>query len=265
VPSYSLRAIVLKKTKLGETDLIFTLLALDGRQVRGVAKGARKPASSFAARLELYSVVDLLMHTGRQLDIISEARIVDSNKDCRADLEHTSFASVMVDLLDKTTSDGDCEPILFPLTVAALAAAGRAPLRFLPFVTAAHLLKVLAVHGLRPALSSCAYCGEPLSPHVGAAPSLFTFSGGGRICVSCSEAVTGGFDRVDARVLSWVQALIGSTFEEIEVFCADLDATCLEECAQLPHDLLRFCESWLKAHLDIRLKTLAFCFQAGLV
>ena len=51
--TYTARAIVLRKTKLGESDLIVTLLAQDGSQARAVAKGARKPSSPFAARLEL--------------------------------------------------------------------------------------------------------------------------------------------------------------------------------------------------------------------
>ena len=40
MPSYPLRALVLRKTKLGETDLILTLLAADGRQVREVHAGS---------------------------------------------------------------------------------------------------------------------------------------------------------------------------------------------------------------------------------
>ena len=49
-PTYSVRGIVLRKTKLAETDLIVTLLADDGTQRRAVAKGARKPSSTFASR-----------------------------------------------------------------------------------------------------------------------------------------------------------------------------------------------------------------------
>ena len=60
-PTYTARALVLRKTKLGETDLVLTLLAEDGSQMRAVAKGARKPANAFSARLELYSVVDVLL------------------------------------------------------------------------------------------------------------------------------------------------------------------------------------------------------------
>ena len=49
-PTYPLRALVLRRTKLGESDLILTLLAADGSLAKAVAKGARKPTSSFAAR-----------------------------------------------------------------------------------------------------------------------------------------------------------------------------------------------------------------------
>ena len=77
MPAYPLRALVLRKTKLGETDLILTLLSEDGRQVRAVAKGLRKPGSRFGGRLEPYSVVDLLLHTGRSLEVVTEARTVE--------------------------------------------------------------------------------------------------------------------------------------------------------------------------------------------
>ena len=63
MPAYPLRALVLRKTKLGETDLILTLLAADGRQVRAVAKGARKSRSRLGARVEPFSILDLLLHT----------------------------------------------------------------------------------------------------------------------------------------------------------------------------------------------------------
>ena len=77
--TYSLQALVLRKTKLGETDLIVTLLAQDGRQVRAVAKGARKPNSSFASRLEIFSEVDLLLVCGKSLDIVKEAKLLNAH------------------------------------------------------------------------------------------------------------------------------------------------------------------------------------------
>ena len=82
--TYRCRAIVLDKTKLGESDLILTLLADDGRQVRAVAKGARKPGSKLAARCELCCEVDLLLAHGRNLDIVSQAALCGEcrGRDC---------------------------------------------------------------------------------------------------------------------------------------------------------------------------------------
>ena len=77
--TYRDQVIVLKKTKLKESDLILTLLAQDGRQIRAVAKGARKPTSSFAARLDLFSNARVFFAVGRNLDIVKEARLVDAH------------------------------------------------------------------------------------------------------------------------------------------------------------------------------------------
>ena len=63
--TYAARALVLRRTKLGESDVICTLLSSDGSQVRAVAKGARKPTSTFSSRLEVFAVCDLLLSRGR--------------------------------------------------------------------------------------------------------------------------------------------------------------------------------------------------------
>ena len=75
--TYQSRVLVIKRTKLGETDCICTLLSQDGSQIRAVAKGARKPTSPFTSRLELFSVCDVLFAKGKSLDIIKEARLIE--------------------------------------------------------------------------------------------------------------------------------------------------------------------------------------------
>ena len=105
MPAYSARAIVLRRTRLGETDMIVTLLAEDGRQIRAVAKGLRKPTSKFGGRLEPGSEVDLLLHTGRTLDVIAECSSVDSHAALREDFDRQMAAAVAEDLLENLTRD----------------------------------------------------------------------------------------------------------------------------------------------------------------
>ena len=92
-PTYSTRALVLRRTKLGESDLILTLLSEDGSQKRAVAKGARRPKSSFAARTEPFCVIDALCATGRSLDILKEARLVAAHDALRCNLEASAAAA----------------------------------------------------------------------------------------------------------------------------------------------------------------------------
>jgi DNA repair protein RecO (recombination protein O) len=181
MPAYPLRALVLRKTKLGETDLILTLLAVDGRQVRAVAKGARKSKSRLGARVEPFSVLDLLLHSGRNLEIIAEAETVATHDALRADYDRTMAASVVVDVLDKGSMEGQTEPQLFEMALVTLDVMESAPVSALEPLVLAFLLKSLAMHGYRPSLDRCAACGG--EPEV---PLAFSVDGGGILCGRCA-------------------------------------------------------------------------------
>ncbi|TLM98644.1 MAG: DNA repair protein RecO, partial [Actinobacteria bacterium] len=155
VASYPLKVLVLRKTKLGETDTILTLLASDGHQVRAVAKGLRKPGSRFGGRLEPYSVVDLLLHSGKSLEIVTEARTVAAHAPLREDLDRTSAAAVIADVLDKMSVEVQHEPRLFGLSTATLDVLDTAETASLPVIVVAFLVKAMAMHGYRPELDSC--------------------------------------------------------------------------------------------------------------
>jgi DNA repair protein RecO (recombination protein O) len=266
--------LVLRKTKLGETDLIITGFTDEGRQVRAVAKGARRPGSKLGVHLELYSVTRVLLHKGRSLDIIVEAVGICGNEDCRGDVVHSAGAAVIVEMLDKVSADGDTEPRLFPLAVEALRCVGAVPDGGVALIAAAALLKMAAQLGFRPSLRECVFCGG--SPAAVAAESgdggqgdgaaerderqgdeaagrvAFSFDQGGVICAAClPEAAPGGCLEVDTQLIDWVDALITSRFAELECHATD-------EHEALGQALLRFSREWLRFHLVNRLKSLDF-------
>ena len=184
--TYHARALVLDRTKLGETDLILTLLAQDGRQLRCVAKGARKPGGRLAARVELFCECDFLVARGRSLDVVSEAGLVDAHARLRGDLARVSAASAV------------CE-------VARLTCYEDAP-----------DLKVCAHAGWRPVLDACCACGDP-------APSRLSALAGGLLCESCARDVAGA-EEVSPSQVAWLRALLGSTFDEL--LSAPVDDSC---------------------------------------
>lgn len=246
-PTYPLRALVLRRTKLGESDVIVTLLSSDGSQVRAVAKGARKPSSAFSSRLEVYAVCDLLLAHGRSLDIVKEARLVEGNAHLRSDLTLMEAAAPMVELLDRTTQVGLADARLFDMTCKALATLKGAEAPFASLVCAAHLLKALAILGFRPRFEACVGCGTPLPPADAPARVPFSLIDGGVVCASCRTHVETVV--LDRAVVQWAQALLFATFDQIAEF--DLDASCALS-------LLRFLQLWVRQHVGANLKSLSF-------
>lgn len=245
-PTYGARVIVLRKTKLGETDLVLTMLASDGSQLRAVAKGARKPANTFAARLELYSVADVLLASGKSLDIVKEARIVESNERVRLDLEHATAAACMAELLDRVTQADLVEERLFACLQVALRELGGAGLAAVPALCAAELLKTFAFCGLRPSLASCAVCGAPV-PLERDGLVAFATGEGGAVCASCRPRVQTTMR--EASTLRCAEGLVHETFARI---AADPPA------AGESMEVLQLCRAWAHAHVGCSLKSLDF-------
>ena len=167
MPTYQTKALVLKKTKLGETDLIITLLDAEGIQRRAVAKGARKPGSFLAVRLELYTLVEVQLSQGRSLDIVTDARILETNTACRSSIEYSAAAAAVVELVEKATSQHNAEPLLFAMTLAALQQIGEAEGYARSLISLACILKLCAALGVRPDAEELAQTDEALAKWVG--------------------------------------------------------------------------------------------------
>ena len=236
------RGIVLDHVKLGEQDLIVTLLTADGAQARAVAKGARKPGGRLAARVELFSETDFLLASGRGLDIVSEATLVDPHEGLRGDLERVSAASAACEVARLTSFEDAADAFVYPLLSRTLRGFEEAPDQpRLDLAVAAYVFKVLAHEGWRPELDHCIACGDP-------SPLWFSAAAGGVLCESCAREVPGA-EPVSPSQISWIRALIGSTFDQL------LAADVTPECALW---LLGCAHSWAATHLDARLRAFEF-------
>ncbi|WP_139652979.1 DNA repair protein RecO [Raoultibacter phocaeensis] len=251
--TYRSRVIVLRKTKLGESDLILTMLAEDGSQIRAVAKGARKPSSPFASRLELYSVADILLAQGKSLDIVKEARLVRGFEHTRTSMEHAAGASCAAELLDRVTQLGLENRRLFDLTEAALDHLDLAEAAQVPALTAATLLKTMAFSGFKPSLATCVCCGRDVNLAQAHTTLFVSYAEGGAICSSCAsnyETV-----RLHSETCAWANVLLVSTFDQVESQKMDLSTA---------FSVLQFCQSWIREHVGTNLKSLQFLFTSGL-
>ena len=245
-PSRRVKAIVLGRTKLAEQDLILTMLAADGSQVRVVAKGARKPGGRLASRTELFCEVDVLYSIGRSLGIVSEASLIDAHAHLRGDMERVSAASALLEVARLTCYEDVEDAFLYPILSRALRACEEAPDQpHLDLVVAAYALKVLSHGGWRPELGSCIACGDQ-------DVAVFSVRMGGVLCASCAKDVPDARE-VGANEILWLRALIGLTFDELREVPVD---------AETATWLLALAHAWCAEHLDTRLR--AFEFVLGI-
>lgn len=246
--TYRTKAIVLDKTKLKETDLILTLVGESGRQIRAVAKGARKPGSRLAARCELCCEVDVLLAHGRNLDIVSQADLIAAPLGAQPSYELLTAASAVAEVAEKCTYEDAEDPFVYAITRAALAhlaAAGMdAPAQspaHLDLLVAAYIFKLLSHVGYRPDYSACVACGDP-------SLGYFSAQAGGLLCASCASGVP-GCEPVDTNLARWLEGLVSMRFSELAI--APIDSHTAAHVLGLAH-------LWAATHLECRLRALEF-------
>jgi DNA repair protein RecO (recombination protein O) len=184
VQQYRDDGIVLRTQKLGEADRIITVLGRHTGRVRAVAKGVRRTKSRFGARLEPFTHVDLMLHPGRSLDVITQAEVIRPYGDPLAgDYPRYTAGVAMLETAERFTPE-EKEPALRQLLLLlgglrALVEGEHDP----RLVLDAFLLRSLAVAGYTPVLEECARCGAPGN---GATRlPAFAIPAGGMVCASC--------------------------------------------------------------------------------
>ncbi|MGH3280124.1 MAG: DNA repair protein RecO [Trebonia sp.] len=206
--------VVLRTRQLGEADRIITLLTRHNGRVRAVAKGVRRTKSRFGARLEPFTHVDVMIHPGRSLDVITQAEVIRAyGTPLVADYPKYTAGTAMLETAERFTPV-EKEPAIrqFLLLVGGLRALGDAvgpgdlagpddpgaggaagdagdpgregaaeeTPRDPRMVLDAYFLRSLTFAGYAPALGECARCGIADKVLVG-----FAVPAGGMVCAGC--------------------------------------------------------------------------------
>jgi DNA repair protein RecO (recombination protein O) len=186
---YPTEAVVLRRIDFGEADRILTLFTPTYGKVRAIAKGVRRTTSRLAGHLEPFTRTQLLLATGRDLDIVTQAEARERLDALRADLWHATGAWYIAELVDRFLEDADPHPRLYALFVETLRRlevgarqepkeTGRSWLALRYFE-----LRLLEELGFRPNLHTCAGCDTPLRP----VENGYSAELGGALCPNCSR------------------------------------------------------------------------------
>jgi DNA repair protein RecO (recombination protein O) len=145
----------------------------------------RKTKSRLAGHLEPFTRSQLLLATGRDLDIVTQAEGRERFERLAADFWSATAAWYVAELVDRFLEDADPHPRLYALfveTLRRLDAQAAEPDHARSWLTLRYFeLRMLGELGYRPGLHHCVNCDQPLRPEdQGYSPEM-----GGALCTDC--------------------------------------------------------------------------------
>jgi DNA repair protein RecO (recombination protein O) len=178
MPTYQTRGIVIGRTNFGEADRIVRFITPDRGKLSAVAKGVRKIKSRAAGHLEPFADTNLMLATGKNLDVITSARLQWYPHELATDYDRLTFAFSLATALDRLTEPGHPQPGLYETTRDTLRVAndsGPTPLLELWFK-----LRLAIALGYHPELGGCVICGQ----HDADIAYHFDVNHGGIVCAT---------------------------------------------------------------------------------
>ena len=175
-------AIVLGRRDFSESDRMLTLFSREFGKIDAIAKGARKPQSRKTGHVELFMRTNFLFAKGREMNIITQAEMVEAYAGLREDLVRMTYASYLVELLNRFTADEDKHIGEYDLLANGLRWLEKTADVLL--VARYYELRLLGLAGYQPRLFHCVVCGEPIEEQ----DQFFSAELGGLLCPNCQTA-----------------------------------------------------------------------------
>src|SRR4051812_22198826 len=97
--SYSDIGILIARKNYSEGDRILVLFTKNFGRVTVIAKGVRKLKSRKRGHIEIFSLIKFQAVTGKSMDILTEAEVINDYEEIRSDLTKVSVAYFLVEIV----------------------------------------------------------------------------------------------------------------------------------------------------------------------
>jgi DNA repair protein RecO (recombination protein O) len=176
-------AIVLRLVPFSETSLIVTLYTRDLGRISAIAKGARRPKSSFEGSLDILSVccIVVICKSSDALELLTEAKLQRRFRAAQKSLVRLYCGYYVAEMLRLWTDDGVTNDELYDLTLRTIQAIdgdGDALMAVVRFE-----LSAMRILGNVPATQACVSCGNDIDTKSARVP--FAYELGGVLCDQC--------------------------------------------------------------------------------
>lgn len=220
---YQTTGIVIGRTNFGEADRIVRLMTDTHGKISTVAKGVRKIKSRSAGHLELLGEVNVMLAEGKNLDIITSARLSWYPHELAADYLRLERAFTFATMIDRLLEEHQTQPEIYALLAEGLRALNDGldgPLIELWFK-----LRLLKGLGYQPELAACSICGES----GGEVEYFFSPERGGILDETCRTATSRAMPRETVKLWRLILTQPSTTIAKVSG-APKLAAESLRDC-----------------------------------
>ena len=252
--AYKAKSFVLKSYRLGETDKIIRLFSMEHGIISAVAKGACNFKSRFSGRLELFNILDCEISSGRNLDIINQAEIIEVFGNISSDFFKFNISLILCEIILKTQSEKSPSVAIFKLLYFTLREINKCKTSeddSLKKILVFFIAKFLKIMGYVPLLDICSICGTKVMAQGGALHGkglMFSIKFGGAICADCRKDTERLFiiNNENAKIMLMLFS------EKIE------NIVNLAVSGKIINELLNILENYLIFHMDIKIDSFEY-------
>ena len=181
--TYRALGLTLRKTPMGEADLVATIYTGEHGKLPVRARAARRLASKLMGHLEPLTLLELALTRSRTPDtpdLVTEAQVVHAFPAVKTGYDRTARGLYVAELLDAFCPLAAPNPPLFNLAIQTLHSLNddadpELPLRYFD-------LQLLNLSGFLPELYQCVACGDALLPE----RHRYAAGAGGALCPDCA-------------------------------------------------------------------------------
>lgn len=179
----SINAINLKSYNLSESDKIILMYSKEDGLIKGVAKGCKKPKSKLGARMDLLVANNLLISNGRSLNVICEAKSLNTFKKTRQSINKLMFSSYISEITAAFGVENDpCSQEIYTLLYKALDKISNVQDKVDVIIAVLKFqLKFMQISGFGIEFNNCLCCQKELKQE----DMFFSISKGGVSCSHC--------------------------------------------------------------------------------
>ena len=184
MPTYNDCGIVLHSKNLAESDKILTIYTKENGLVRAVAKGVKKPRSSFGRKVNQLSCCNFQFAKGKNLDVISDCLQINGFTLLRSDLIRLTYGILFIEIVSSFAREMESESShVYELLYSSLNELQKTSSPDL--LSIKFIMDFLSLHGLSPQFETCVSCSDEVKKIIDS-NACYSSILGGLLCKECA-------------------------------------------------------------------------------